>query len=101
MPSDVVFENFAMTETEAWMMNFVNTVVCNYELGMQVFQNSDSLVELHAIELYYLFAKKHYLEELLRIYDGAVPPEALTQCINIIGAIHSLKKRILDDLKAS
>jgi hypothetical protein len=99
LPPDVTLESLPMTESEAWMMNFINTIVCNYELGMQIFQNGDNLVELHSIELYYLFAKKHYLEDLLRIYDGAVPQEALTECKNIIGAILNLKKKILDDLK--
>jgi hypothetical protein len=88
-----------MTEKEAWMMNFINAILCNYELGMQIFQNGDSLVELHSIEQYYFFAKKHYLEDLLRIYDGALPHEALTECKNIIGAIFNLKKQILVDLK--
>uniref|UniRef100_A0A914Z168 Uncharacterized protein n=1 Tax=Panagrolaimus superbus TaxID=310955 RepID=A0A914Z168_9BILA len=101
LPPDVILESLPMTESEAWMMNFINTIVGNYELGMQIFQNGDNLVELHAIELYYLFAKKHYLEDLLRIYDGAVPQEALTECKNIIGAILNLKKKILDDLKVS
>uniref|UniRef100_A0AC34GR20 BTB domain-containing protein n=1 Tax=Panagrolaimus sp. ES5 TaxID=591445 RepID=A0AC34GR20_9BILA len=101
LPSDVTLESLPMTESEAWMMNFINTIVGNYELGMQIFQNGDTLVELQAIELYYFFAKKHYLEDLLRIYDGAVPQEALTECKNIIGAILNLKKKILDDLKVS
>jgi hypothetical protein len=99
IPSDVTLESLPMTEKEAWMMNFINTILCNYELGMQIFQNGDNLVELRAIELYYWFAKKHYLEDLLRIYDGAVPQEALTECKNIIGAIFNLKKKILNDLK--
>ena len=99
MPPDIELISHSMSETEAWMLNFINTTVCNYELGIQVFQNGDNLLELEATELYYLFAKKHHLEELLRLYDGAVPEGAIREFRNIISAIYNLKKHILDDLK--
>lgn len=88
-----------MTPAEAWMLNFINSSVGNFTLGLQIFVNGDDLVEVSAVERYYWTVKKIHLEQLLLIYSGELPPGSIFENKNLVGAIINLKKMLVEEIK--
>ncbi|KAE9553842.1 hypothetical protein FO519_002930 [Halicephalobus sp. NKZ332] len=92
--------SYKMTPSEAWMLNFINASVGNFNLGLQIFVNGDDLVEICAAERYYWAVKKVHLERLLMIYSGELPPGSIFENKNLVGGIINLKKTLVEEIKA-
>lgn len=70
-----------MTYIEACIFNTINAVLCNFELGCQLFTIDDEVVRLNDVLQFYWSVKSYNLTRILDIYNNELRNASSTQLI--------------------